>query len=282
MKKLAIITDSTSYIPNDLVSKYNIHVTPQVLIWGEKTYEDGIDILPSEFYQKLSTSKVMPTTSQVTPVTFQKLFSKLVKEDYDILAILISNQLSGTIKSAIQAKEEFPGTNIEIVDSNTTAMALGFVVLTTARAAQEGASLKECVDLANKAKENVGVVFAVDTLEFLHRGGRIGGAQKLLGTALKMKPILEVTGGRVEGIERVRTRSKSLNRLVEVIEERINGRSPIHLATLHANSAADAKELLATASSKFSAIESIFSEVSPVIGTHAGPGTVGLAFMAGI
>jgi DegV family protein with EDD domain len=282
MNKLAIITDSTSYIPDDLVSKYHIHVTPQVLIWGEKTYEDGIDILPSVFYQKLSTSKVMPTTSQVTPATFQKLYSKLAKEENDILAILISNQLSGTIKSALQAKEDFPGTNIEIIDSETTAMALGFVVLATARAAQDGASLKDCIAVANKAKENVGVVFAVDTLEFLHRGGRIGGAQKLLGTALKMKPILEVTGGRVEGIERVRTRSKSLSRLVEVIEERINGRSPIHLATLHANSPADAKELLTTASSKFNAVESIFSEVSPVIGTHAGPGTVGLAFMAGL
>ena len=174
MKKLAVVTDSTAYIPNDLVLKYNIHVTPQVLIWGEKTFEDGIDILPSEFYQKLSTSKVMPTTSQVTPATFLKLFSKLVAEEYDILAILISNQLSGTIKSALQAKDEFPGSNIEIIDSYTTAMALGFIVLSAARAIQEGASLKDCNELVNQAKQNVGVVFAVDTLEFLHRGGRIG------------------------------------------------------------------------------------------------------------
>jgi len=282
MKKVAIITDSTAYIPDELLKKYSIQVAPQVLIWGNETFLDGVDILPNEFYTRLASAKVMPSTSQVTPNYFKKQFQSLVEQDYDILAILIGNNLSGTIASAIQAKEDFPDSSIEIVDSNTTAMALGFMVLTSARAAIDGANLVDCKHIAETSANHVGVVFAVDTLEFLHRGGRIGGAQRLLGTALKMKPILEVTGGRVEGIERVRTRSKSLNRLVELVEERINGRSPVHLATLHANSYEDAHMILDTSSEKFNAIESIFSEVSPVIGTHAGPGTVGLAFLAGI
>ncbi len=123
-------------------------------------------------------------------------------------------------------------------------MAMGFHVLAAARAAADGASLAECKAIAEKAREHTGVIFAVDTLEFLHRGGRIGGAARLLGTALNMKPILEVTGGRVEAIERVRTRSKSLNRLVELVEERIAGRQPVRLATLHANSPEDAKTIL--------------------------------------
>ena len=281
MSKVAIITDSTAYIPPELVSENQIIVVPQVLIWGDETFADGVDIQPSEFYSRLSTSKVMPSTSQVSPATFDKLFQTLLDQDYDILCVLIGNNLSGTIASAIQAKEIYPQEKIEITDSNTTAMALGFVALAAARAAKDGATLSDCKAIADRTCSQVGVVFAVDTLEFLHRGGRIGGAKKLLGTALKMKPILEVTGGRVEGIEQVRTRSKSLQRLIELVGTRIDGRSPVRLATLHANSPDDAKSILNQAASEFNAIESIFSEVSPVIGTHAGPGTVGLAFMAG-
>jgi DegV family protein with EDD domain len=175
-----------------------------------------------------------------------------------------------------------PGAPIEIIDSRTTAMAMGFQVLTAARAAEAGASMTEMKALVEQAKDHVGVVFAVDTLEFLYRGGRIGGGSRFLGAALNIKPILEVTGGKVEGIEKVRTRSKSLSRLVEIISERIGGQTPVRLATLHANSLDDAKILLQEASDKLHPVESILAEVSPVVGTHAGPGTVGLAFMAGM
>jgi len=159
---------------------------------------------------------------------------------------------------------------------------MGFQVLTVARAAESGASLAECVALAEKARQHTGVVFAVDTLEFLHRGGRIGGASRFLGTALNIKPILEVVDGRVEAIERVRTRNKSLQRLVEIIEERIAGRTPVRLATLHAIAPDEAKQLMDMANARLHVIENVFSEVSPVVATHAGPGTVGLAFMAGM
>lgn len=282
MSQVAIITDSTAYIPKDILANLNITVAPQVLIWGNETLRDGVDIQPEAFYNRLQKSTVMPTTSQVTIGQFKDMFSNLLDEGKQVLALLISTKLSGTIDSAVQAKDMLPGTPIEIVDSKTTAMALGFQVLTVARAAESGASLAECKALAEKSTEHVGVVFAVDTLEFLHRGGRIGGGQRFLGTVLNMKPILEVTGGRVEGIERVRTRSKSLSRLVEIIEERIGGRKPVRLATLHANSPEDARALLDMANSRLNAVENIISEVSPVVGTHAGPGTVGLAFMAGM
>ncbi len=282
MSKVALVTDSTSYLPPDLIAEYYIHVVPQVLIWGDEIFEDGIDIQPEEFYLRLASSQVMPSTSQVTPQSFIEIFTTLTSQKYDILAILLSESLSGTISSAKQAKENFPGAKIEIVDSYTTAMALGFVVLAAARAAKEGQDLESCKTIAEKAREHVGVVFAVNTLEFLHRGGRIGGAKKLLASALSIKPILEVTGGKVEAVENVRTRSKSLNRLVEIVGERSQGHTPIRLATLHANCYEEAKSLLNTANEKYTAVECIFSEVSPVIGTHAGPGTVGLAYMAGM
>jgi DegV family protein with EDD domain len=282
MSKVAVVTDSTAYIPGDLIAQYDISVAPQVLIWGEKVYNDGVDITPTEFYERLKKATVMPSTSQVTPHSFDVIYKDLAEKGYDILSILISEKLSGTIASAVQARENYPGVKIEIVDSYATAMALGFQVLQVARAAQQGAGLEECKALAEKVREHTGVVFAVDTLEFLHRGGRIGGGKRFLGTVLQFKPILELKDGRVEGIEQVRTRKKSLLRLLELTEKRIAGRQPIRLATLHANAPDEARELLDMATEKFNSVESVFSEVSPVVGTHAGPGTIGLAFMAGM
>ena len=187
MAKVALVTDSTANIPKDILSQYQISVAPQELIWGEENFQDGVNIQPSEFYERLKTAKVMPSTSQVTPASFLNIFGSLLEQGYDILAILISNELSGTIASAIQAREMLKNPSIEIVDSRTTAMALGFQVLMAARAAEQGASLAEVKAVANNAVDKVGVVFAVDTLEFLHRGGRIGGGKRFLATALKHK-----------------------------------------------------------------------------------------------
>lgn len=284
MSKIAIVTDSTTYLPKDLVQKHNISIAPQVLIWGDQTYKDGVDIESGEFFTRLKTAKVMPTTSQVAVISFQEIFQDLVSKDYEVLAILVSSKLSGTNQSAVQAKDLMgsAGDKIHIVDSQSVAMALGFQALTVARAIENGASLKEAIKLAETLHEQTGIFFAVDTLEFLHRGGRIGGAQRFLGTMLNMKPILAIQNGRVEGIERIRTKSKAVDRVLELVIEKTKGKSPIHLATLHANAADEAKALLEKASKELNPVESIFTEVSPTVGTHAGPGTVGLAFLAGI
>lgn len=284
MSKIAIVTDSTSYIPTDLVKKYDITVAPQVLIWDDKTYRDGVDIQSEEFFARLKTAKTMATTSQVSVADMQTIFQSLTERDFEVVGIFISAKLSGTIQSATQARELMgaAGEKVAIVDSNSTAMAMGFQVLSVARAAQDGASLKDCIALAEKAREHTGVFFAVDTLEFLHRGGRIGGAQRFLGTLLNMKPILAVQDGKVEGLERIRTKTKAHERILELVIENTKGKSPIRLATLHANAADDAKALLAKAERELNPIESIFSEVSPVVANHAGPGTIGLAFMAGM
>jgi DegV family protein with EDD domain len=281
MSKVAIVTDSTASIPENLVTKYSISVAPQVLIWEGETFEDGIDIQPDEFYKRLSQSKKMPTTSQVTPKTFSKIFSGLLADKREILAILVSTPLSGTVASALQIKQTMPEAPIEIVDSTSVSMGLGFPVLAAARAAKEGASLSECKALAENARKHAGVIFAVDTLEFLHRGGRIGGASRFLGTALKLKPILEIQDGRIEGVAKVRTRSKSISCIMDMVEERINGRTPLHLGILHANVPADAQKLLSETKDRFKAVEYLVSDISPVLGTHAGPGTVGLAYIAG-
>lgn len=283
-KKVAIVTDSTTYIPDKLTEKHNITVLPLEVIWGDETLKDGVDITPAQFYERLQTAKIMPSTSQVTIPHMQEAFERLVAEDYEVLGIFISDKLSGTINSAIQGKAAMQSGQelIHIFDSQTTAMAMGFQVLTVARAAQNGANIKDCLALAEKAQANTGVYFAVDTLEFLHRGGRIGGARRLLGTAMKVKPVLSIQDGAVASIESVRTKRKAHARILDIIVEEIGDRSPISLATLQANAIEDANAMLDLAQEKMSVNEVIRSEVSPVIGTHVGPGTVGLAYMAGL
>jgi DegV family protein with EDD domain len=281
MSKIAVVTDSTAYIPTEYTTKHNITVTPQVLIWDSETFRDGVDIQPNEFYGRLKSAKTMPSTSQVSPSTMQSTFQSLVDQGFEVLGIFVSSNLSGTLQSAMQGREMMgsAGANVTLVDSQSTAMALGFQVLTAARASENGVSLKECTLAAEKAHERTGVFFAVDTLEFLHRGGRIGGAQRFIGSALNLKPILALKGGRVEGVERIRTKSKAQDRILELVAEQVKGKSNVRIATLHANAAEDAKSLLERAKQALNPIETIFTEVSPVVGTHAGPGTVGLAFM---
>jgi DegV family protein with EDD domain len=226
----------------------------------------------------------MPTTSQVSVANMHKAFQALTREGFEVLGMFLSEKLSGTFQSAVQGREllDEGRDKIHLLDTNTTTMAMGFQVLTVARAAAEGATAAECKALAARAKETTGVYFVVDTLEFLHRGGRIGGAQRLLGTALNLKPLLSVRDGRVEAVERIRTKAKAMDRLVEIVAEQCKGKTPVRLATLHANSFEDAKAMVDAAGRQLDVTETVYSEISPVVGTHTGPGTVGIAYMAGL
>jgi DegV family protein with EDD domain len=281
MPAVAIVTDSTANINPELIGNLPIFVVPLQLIWGNESLRDGVDIQPSEFYDRLKTSKVMPSTSQPSPAAFKEVYERLLNQGYEILSIQISKKLSGTMDSATQARDMFPGRPIELVDSDSTSMALGLQVLKTAQAAANGASLQECKQIAVHSIPRIGALFAVSTLEYLYRGGRIGGAAAFLGTTLGLKPILELRSGRIEAIERVRTMSKALDRLLELLEQRVAGQ-PVRLSGLHAASAEQAQMLLEKTVQRFG-VDQVKSqamvEVSPVIGTHAGPGTVGMAWL---
>jgi DegV family protein with EDD domain len=283
MKKVAILTDSTAYLPQDQMGKYEISSVPLVVIWGEETFEDGITITPESFYTRLSTAKIMPSTSQPSVGKMQDAFKTLLAQDYDILGIFISSKLSGTMQSAMQAREMLPtGSKVEILDSETTTLAMGLHVLAAARAAADGASLDECRAVAEQARQNTGVFFMVDTLEFLYRGGRIGGGARFLGTALNMKPILYMHKGKIESLERVRTKGKALDRLIELVAEKCDGKNPIRLASSHATSPEESRALLEKAGQRLDPVETLIGDLSPVIGSHVGPGTVALAYMAGM
>jgi len=283
MSKVAIVTDSTAYLPDDLVSAYNITVVPLVVIWGDETLRDNIDIGPNEFYDRLSTAKVMPTTSQATIQSFVDAFTNLHTQDYEILTIVISAGLSGTLDSAIQAKKEVPEAKIELIDSQNTSVPLAFMALSAARAAKRGASLEDCKKIAETIREHVDVFFAVDTLEFLHRGGRINSASRYLGTALDLKPILQLQEGKIEAIERVRTSKRAHDRLVELLETGVNGQSPINMmGVVSAAAEESAAQLHEEIKKRFNPGEILLANLSPVIGTHTGPGTVGVAYVAGV
>jgi DegV family protein with EDD domain len=282
MTKVAIVTDSTTNLPKEIADHYGIQSAPANIIWSGEEFRDGIDISPDEFYVRLATADEIPTTSQATPAAFKAIFDDLLAQGYDIITATISSKLSGMYSSAIQARDMLPDAKIEVVDSLTGSMGLGWPIIKVAHLAKEGAPLKACKAHLEKALENVGILLMVDTLEFLHRGGRIGSAQRFLGTALNFKPILEVKDGVFEGLERVRTRVKALHRLVDLLIDRIGERRPIHLGVLHANAYELAVELSELVSQKVDLAQSIISEICPAVGVHLGPGAVGLTFMAGI
>lgn len=281
MSKVAIVIDSTAYLPDNFVQQYNISVAPLLVNWDEQSYQDGVDIKPFEFYERLKKSKSMPSSSQVPVAVFEKIFKQLLDQGSEILTITISSGLSGTFDSALQAKASFSEAPIEVVDSLGTCGKACLEILAAARAADEGAELAECKAIAEQARANSGLILTLETLEFLYRGGRIGGGARFLGTALNIKPILEVVEGKLEAVERVRTRKKAISRTIELVGERIAGlgaNRSVRLFVVHANAEAEARATLDAAKEKFHAVEANIAPVSPVIGVHVGPGTIGLSY----
>ena len=282
MKKIVIVTDSTAYLPKKYLDEYGVRVIPLTLTWDGVTYRDGVDILPDEFYRRLSKSDTLPVTSQATVGDFSTVYKQLLDEDYAILTLPISSGISGTVNSAFQAKELFPGAPIEILDTKLVSMALGFQVLAAARAASQGATLEECKQTAIKAYDHIGVYFVVDTLKYLHAGGRIGGGKRFLGTALSIKPILEIRDGKIEAVKSVISIGKAVDAMIELVEQSVNGRSPVRVSVFHALAEEKAVALLDRTVKHFNAVEGILSDVSPVVGCHVGPGTLSIAYMAGM
>ena len=224
----------------------------------------------------------MPCYSFI-PQAFYDVFKRLHAEGYDILTIVISSALSGTLDSALQAKKMLPDANIALVDSQYTSLPMAFMALAAARAAKNGMSLEECVKAVETVRDHTQVFFAVDTLEFLHRGGRIGGASRFLGTALQLKPILFLKDGKIEALEKVRTSKRAHERLIELVEAEVGDKSPINfLGVVHAAAEETGQGLLKVAEQKFEPEELMFATLSPVLGTHTGPGTIGIAYVAGI
>lgn len=276
--KIAIVTDSTAYIPDALNRQHNIHVVPQVLVWEQKTYRDGVDIKPADFYQRQLATTTHPTTSQATVKDFKEAFEAAAKQADSILTIVLSSDLSGAYNSAVQAMDGFGPQKIELIDSRMISMALGYLVLAAARLAADGASMADCAQLVRSRIPHAGVIITPITLEYLHRSGRISGTKRLLGTALNVKPILELVDGKLHPSGQVRTTKKAQQHLVETVAAKLQSAKRFRVAAVHANAPENAQEMLALLCEKCQPLEALVADVSPTVGCHTGPGTTGLAW----
>ena len=277
MTKIAILTDSTANLPAEWIKQYNVQVIPLKIHWGSDTFLDGVDITPNEFYARLTHSKCLPITSQPSPQDFLQAFESLADQADGIVVPLISSGISGTVNSAQAAARLFTRVPVEIIDTHITSIGQVLIILAAARAAEQGKSLEEVRCAADEVVKRLHVFFAVDTLEYLHRGGRINGASRYLGTALDIKPILFFNSeGKIDALERVRTKRKALQRLITLAEQQAIGH-PVHVGIVHANVPRAAQEFRDEAEKHLKCKEIFTVEFSPVIGVHVGPGTIGIA-----
>jgi DegV family protein with EDD domain len=259
-----------------LIKKHSIRIIPLTILWGTEAILDFIDITPSQFLDRLAGDPIHPTTTQPNPEDFHKIYEELAKDHDAIVAPLISSKLSGTVSSAITALETFDKVPVRVIDSESASMGLGFAVLAAARAAAKGASLDEIEAAARAAVDDSRVIFVVDTLDYLHRGGRIGGAKKLMGSVLNIKPVLHLSEGSVDALESVRTKSKAVSRMLDLITQHADG-NPVRAAVIHAGAIDEAGEIKSRLDGLLNCEELLVTDLSPAISVHTGPGTVGVA-----
>lgn len=276
-RKVAIVTDSTANLPEALLEEYGIQVIPLTVNWAGESLLDGVDIQVDAFYRRLQTAKEMPTTSQPSVGQFIEFFQNVSATADSIVGIFISEALSGTMDSARSAAQDLADIPIELVDSKSAAMGLALIVTMAARLANDGLDYQDIAQRARALVPKIRLLFVVDTLEFLHRGGRIGGAQRLVGSVLSIKPILHLVDGKIESFESVRTKKKAVARLMSVVGE--SGWGPqMHYGVLDAMAPDTADMMFDDIKSHGEPAELLRGGISPVIGTHIGPGAVGVAY----
>ena len=279
-RKVAVVTDSTSSLTQAMGQEYGIHVLPIYVLFGTQTYRDGVDLDAESFYRLLRESKQLPTTSQPTVVDFVQAYSALSKQAEAIVSIHLSQEMSATLDSALGASRELPDVPIHVIDSRSTSMHLGLIAIAAARAAAAGQDAAEVVRLVEGLIPQANIIFTVKTMEYLRKGGRIGGATALLGSALSIKPVLYVRDGQVEPLEKPRTRKRAVGRVLDLMAERVGSSQAVHAAVLHCDAPDEVQVLAEQVTARFHCVELLTTEAGPIIGTHCGPGTLGVAFYA--
>jgi DegV family protein with EDD domain len=271
-----IVTDSTADIPEELAAALEITIVPCNVHFGLETYRDGLELSKEEFYTKLKTSSTLPTTSAPAVGLFEATYKELASETDQILSIHLASTLSAIYNSAHLGAEAVSGVEITLIDSGQVSMGLGWLVIAAARAAQEGQPLAQIGALVEDMRPRVRVFAALDTLEYLRKGGRVGKTVAALGTLLNIKPLVEVRDSAVLPLERVRTRRRSIQRLIELVAEL----GPLEeLAVLHTNAPQEAQRLAEEISFLHPLERILIVEAGVIIGTHAGPNGLGVACM---
>lgn len=279
MKRVLIVTDSSATVPEKLAQELKIRVVPILLTMNGYTARDGVDLTHEEVYRMLRDVRHPPGTSSPSVGDFLETYVAAAQKASAIVSIHVSPKLSGTYSAAATASKLVDEVPIRVVDSHSAAIAQGFVVLAAARAAAAGADLEEVVARAEDVAARVNLLAILGTLEYLHRGGRIGGAAALLGSVLQIKPVLSVVDGEVTVCARPRTQSKAVRTMLQRMASQVDGHK-IHAAVLHASMPEDAEELRQTLDERFDCVELHVAPLTPVMGVHTGPGVLGIVYYA--
>lgn len=281
--KVHVVTDSTCDLPPEMYEQLGVTMVPLNVHFGDEVYKDVVGLPSDKCFEKLANPKILPRTSQPSPGDFAEVYRRLAADGGPILSIHLSKDLSGTYQSALLAKSMVPEADVELVDSRLASLGFGVGVIDAARMAEAGKSRAEIIAHLKALLARINVYFAVDTLEFLQRNGRIGKATAFLGGLLSVKPILMLREGIVHPVEKARGRSKALARLVEIVTEKLGagadgGKPAARVAVLHAMCQDEAEKVLAAVREKVDVRELLVAPIGAVIGTNVGPGTVGIAF----
>lgn len=273
---IQIIADSVSDIPKLLQEQYNIRVVPLTVQFGDEVYRDNIDLTSEEFYKKLSAAEVFPTTSQVTPTAFEEVFSEEIENGNELIVITLSSEGSGTFQAANIAASEFEG-KISVFDTLQFSMGEGLLVIEAAKMVQQGKTIEQIIVRLQELRDKVRIWFAVDDLKHLQKGGRITGAAAVIGGILNLKPILTVENGLSKPVDKVRGRKKVFSKFIEKMKEEMD----LQFDTVYVGHAAMpemAEELKELIKQEFNSINVIVTEIGSVVGTHAGPGAIGIFY----
>lgn len=278
MKKIALVTDSTADLTAELQKELNVHVIPLKVRFGEAEFKDG-ELTPEDFYHRLATSERLPQTSQPTPEEFRELYQRLLADHDAILSIHLSSALSGTLNAATIAKSELNG-EIHLFDSKNISLGIGLLLKEAARLIATGLPLPQIIEELKAVREKIVTLFTLDTLEYLHKGGRIGKVPNLLGSLLKVKPIIRVNTEGVYVLQGIaRSQERSLKSITQAFQELAADRKPAAFFVAHGAASQAAHSLRTSLEETFKLKAAAFTQVGPVIGVHTGPGTVGAAIL---
>ncbi|WP_156288298.1 DegV family protein [Oceanobacillus salinisoli] len=276
--KVAVMTDSTAYIPGELRKQHNIHMVPLSVIFGNETYQEEVDITTKDFYEKIKKAEELPTTSQPSIGLIAAKFEELAN-DYDaVISIHLSSGISGTFQAVVSAGDMVEGINVFAYDSEISCIAQGFYALEAADMVKANKSPEEIIARLDEMKQSLRAYFMVDDLTNLHRGGRLNGAQALVGGLLQIKPILHFEDKVIVPFEKIRTRKKAINRIMGMLEEDAAKGKELKVAFIHANDEQTAMDLQKAFSEKYPTMDTTISYFGPVIGTHLGEGAIGVGW----
>ncbi|PFG14824.1 DegV family protein [Bacillus sp. es.036] len=279
MKTVAIVTDSTAYIPESMLTEYEITMVPLSVIFDNESYLEEKEIQADDFFEKVKKENILPKTSQPSIGSFVETYETLARTHDEIITITLSSGISGTYQSANSAGNMIEGADVYVFDSEISCMMQGFYVLEAARMAQDGFGSKEILSRLKKIKsQGTNAYFLVDDLSHLHRGGRLNAAQLVVGSLLQIKPVLTFEDKQIVPYEKIRTRKKALNKIMTLFDEAAKGGDLINATLIYSTNKDEAENLKAELEEKYTNVNIILSYFGPVIATHLGEGALGLGW----